>query len=81
MISTCLLGHLRPTPPHELDTFSVSQVDGDRAGHATPPPPRYSPETLVDLRGWGMVTMGVRMFFIAIAVLAVAAVAFLIATA
>ena len=30
---------------------------------------------------WGMVTMGVRMFFIAIAVLAVAAVAFLIATA
>jgi len=30
---------------------------------------------------WEMVTVGVRMFFIAIAVLAVAAVAFLIATA
>ena len=34
-----------------------------------------------DWRGWAMVAVGVRMFLIAIAVLAVAAVAFLIATA
>jgi hypothetical protein len=33
------------------------------------------------LRGWAMVAMGVRLFLVAIAVLAVAAVAFLIATA
>jgi hypothetical protein len=38
-------------------------------------------KALVDLRGWAMVAMGVRLFLIAIAVLAVAALAFLIATA
>jgi hypothetical protein len=37
--------------------------------------------TLVYWRGWAMVAMSVRMFLIAIAVLAVGAVAFLIVTA
>jgi hypothetical protein len=37
--------------------------------------------TLVDLRGWAVMAMGVRMFLIAIAVLALAAVTFLIVTA
>ena len=38
-------------------------------------------KALVYRRGWAMVAMGVRLFLIAIAVLAVAALAFLIATA
>lgn len=38
-------------------------------------------KALVYPRGWAMVAMGVRLFLIAIAVLAVAALAFLIVTA
>jgi hypothetical protein len=44
-------------------------------------PSRYPEGTLVYRRGWAMVAMSVRMFLIAIAVLAVGAVAFLIVTA
>jgi hypothetical protein len=52
-----------------------------RSTLVSPPPSRYAAGTLVDWRGWAMVAVGVRMFLIAIAVLAVGAVAFLIVTA
>jgi hypothetical protein len=52
-----------------------------RSRLVSPPPSRYPAGTLVYRRGWAMVAMSVRMFLIAIAVLAVGAVAFLIVTA
>ena len=69
---------------------SWAAPDGARASPLLAPDPvvvtveapsRYPEGTLVYRRGWAMVAMSVRMFLIAIAVLAVGAVAFLIVTA